>query len=143
MPQVDFYILHTQMKNVKERFACRLVDTIWHQGYRVYIHVPSLESAHQFDNLLWTFKQDSFIPHDIYPDVPHSLAAVRIGYGTDTCPETDVLVNLTEIIPAFYTGCQRVVEIIENNDMALEKGRERFRVYRDQGNSLKYHDINV
>lgn len=143
MGQVDFYILRTQAEHSRERFACRLVDTIWHQGYRVYIQVSSLEKAHSLDNLLWVFKQDSFIPHDVYPDVPHSLAAVRIGYGTEMCPEINVLVNLTDEIPPFHAQCQRIAEIIESTPVAIEKGRERFRIYRDHGNTLKYHDIDV
>ncbi len=142
MPQIDFYILHTPVRLERDRLACRLVDKAWHQGYRVYIHTPSLIQAKQLDDLLWTFKDTSFLPHDIYPDVLSSSAPIRIGYTDQLCETMEVLVNLTVTVPAFFAQAKRIAEIVDDTAMARETGRDRYRFYQKTvDNVLKVHEI--
>lgn len=137
MPQVDFYILHTLARQEKERFACQLTDKAWRQGYRIYLQTDSLNEAKQLDDLLWTFKQDSFIPHDIYPEMAH--APVLIGYQLEYPQEMDLLINLTEKKLPDYQQFKRIAEIVEETNR--ESGRTRYRLYREEGCHLLSHDI--
>jgi len=140
MSQVDFYILTAAHLQEKERFTCRLVEKAWHQGYRIYIHTDSIEQTERLDNLLWTFKQDSFLPHDIYPDATHSIAPIRLGHATTIeLFDAQVLVNLAHDIPHFFSQFTRIAEII--NDANREVGRMHYRFYREQGFELNNHDI--
>ena len=142
MPQIDFYILHTPVRPEKDRLACRLVDKAWHQGYRVYIHTPSLIQAKQLDDLLWTFKDTSFLPHDIYPDVLSSSAPIRIGYTDQLCETMEVLINLTVTVPSFFAQAKRIAEIVDDTAIARESGRDRYRFYQKTAdNVLKVHEI--
>lgn len=140
MPQVDFYILHTQSRQEKDRLACQLVDKAWHQGYRIYIHTDFI-SVKRLDMMLWTFKEESFLPHDIYPDVSSS-APIRIGYTEQVCDGMEVLINLTETVPPFFEQFKRIVEIVDDTPFARETGRGRYRFYRERGLELRVHNIN-
>lgn len=142
MPQADFYILTTTLLQEKERFTCRLVEKAWHQGYRIYIHTESAEQLERLDNLLWTFKQDSFLPHDIYPEVTNSVAPIRLGCS-DTLSDFNgqVLVNLASNIPSFFNHFARIAEIIID-DNSRETGRQHFRFYREQKFVLNTHEID-
>jgi DNA polymerase-3 subunit chi len=139
MPQVNFYILHTLVKPEKARFACQLTDKAWQQGYRIYLQTNSLIEAQQLDDLLWTFKQDSFIPHGVDSGVLHSNVPVYIGYQQEYRQEMDLLINLTEVVLPHYQQFKRIAEIVE--ETARESGRVRYRFYRDQGCDLLSHDI--
>ncbi len=142
MPQADFYILIAAHLQEKERFICRLVEKAWHQGYRIYIHTDSAEQTERLDNLLWTFKQDSFLPHDIYSDVTHSVAPILLGHTTTLeSLDAQVLVNLADEIPHFFNQFTRIAEII--NDANREVGRKHYRFYREQGFELNNHDIAI
>ena len=47
-------------------YICRLVEKGYKQGSKpIYIHFDSENEAKEFDSLLWTFRQESFIPHTI------------------------------------------------------------------------------
>jgi DNA polymerase III subunit chi len=142
MPQVDFYILHTQNRYAKNHLACQIADKAWHQGYRIYIQTTSLAHAQLLDNLLWTFKEESFLPHDIYPDLSESLAPIRIGYSAQVCERMDVLINLTETVPPFFEPFQRIAEIVDDTPYAKNAGRPRYRFYRDKAYLLKVHEIH-
>lgn len=140
MEQVDFYILHTHYKQEKERFACQLTNKAWHQGYRIYIHTGNIASAQQLDTMLWTFKKESFLPHDIYPDMLSS-APIRIGYTEQICEDMEVLINLTETVPPFFEQFKRIVEIVDDTPPAREAGRTRYRFFKEKSCTLKVHDI--
>lgn len=142
MPQIDFYILHTTVRRERDRLACQLVDKAWHQGYRTYIHTHSLIQAKQLDDLLWTFKDTSFLPHDIYPDVLSSTAPIRIGYTDQLCEQMEVLINLTATVPPLFARVKRIAEIVEDTPIAREAGRDRYRCYQQAAdNILKVHEI--
>jgi DNA polymerase-3 subunit chi len=142
MPQIDFYILHTTIRQERDRLACQLVDKAWHQGYRIYIHTHSLIQAKQLDDLLWTFKDTSFLPHDIYPEVLSSTAPIRIGYTDQLCEQMEVLINLTATVPPFFALVKRIAEIVDDTPIARETGRDRYRCYQKTAdNVLKIHEI--
>lgn len=141
MIQVDFYILHTLGGQERERLACRLADKAWHQGYRIYIQTLSHTHAKQLDDMLWTFKDISFVPHEIYPDT-WSSAPISIGYDTaQVCEGMEVLINLTDIVPPFFAQFQRIAELVANKPNAREAGRERYRFYQKHDNILRVHNI--
>ena len=64
--QVDFYILETAAAHEQLRTACRLAEKAWHKGHRVFIHTDSKETARSLDDMLWTYRQDSFVPHALF-----------------------------------------------------------------------------
>jgi len=141
MPQIDFYILHhTQTFLERDRFVCRLVDKVWHQGYHIYIHTTPAQ-AKVLDDLLWTFKQESFLPHDIYSEVSPKMAPIQIGYAEPPNEGLAVLVNLTETVPPFFKQFKRIVEIVMDTPQAREIGRQHYRLYRESGHELRTHDI--
>lgn len=145
MSQVDFYVLHTQGAENKERFVCRLVDTIWRQyRYSIYLYTSSPSQATMLDQLLWTAKQDSFLPHDIYPAVADTAAEILISYPDNCPPKTmEVLINLTESVPPFHQQFSRIAEIVDNTDSERMMGRTRYRFYKELAYELKSHDINT
>ena len=141
MTQIDFYILATANTGSCEQFACKLTEKAFRAGHRIYINSTSREQAQQLDNMLWTQRSGSFIPHrcshDDNDDVP-----VVIGCGNEPGTETDVLINLADDTPPFFSRFQRVAEIINQDPERKERGRQRFRFYQERGYPLVHHNIN-
>jgi DNA polymerase-3 subunit chi len=138
MSPVDFYILQNNSRQASDRFVCLLANKVWHQGYSVYIQCDSFARAKQLDVMLWTFKEESFLPHDIYPDVS-SIASIRIGYTEQVCEGMDVLINLSKTVPTFFEQFKRIADIVENS--LRESGRNRYRFYKDRNYELRVHEI--
>lgn len=139
MTLIDFYILGKE-GNAGLLFACKLVDKVYHLSHTIYIHTESKRQAQQIDDLLWTFKQGSFLPHDIHSDqTPES--PIIIGYGDNSCPHTDVMVNISGSIPAFFSQFERVAEIVHGDDSTRQTARENYKFYKDRGYTLNTHNI--
>lgn len=62
MTQVDFYVLPETTSDARWLFACRLIDKVQRLGMRTLVAMETEEEARRFDELLWTFKPESFIP---------------------------------------------------------------------------------
>lgn len=140
MTNVDFYILAS---GAREQTACKLAEKAWSLGHRVYIHTSSAEQARHMDDLLWTFRDGSFLPHEQYQVGQEDASPILIG--ADDAPDTtsDVLINLAQDVPLFFSRFLRVAEIIGSDDAAKNSGRERFRFYRDRGYPLNTHNLKA
>ena len=143
MTRVNFYILPVVEALARLRFACRLTEKAFGKGHKVYLHAVDESQAQQMDELLWTYRPSSFVPHTVLAgsEVRTMEAPVAIGYGSDPGPYHDVLVNLALDIPNFFSRFERVTEIVTEDEAIREAKRENFRFYRDRGYPSENHRI--
>ncbi len=143
MTRIDFYSLETDSGGDRFVLVCRLVERIRATGARVLVHCPDPEQARHLDRLLWTFREESFIPHGLVGKTDHDLTPVLISGDGSPESEDQVLVNLASDAPAFFGRFERLCEPIDHDSAARLAGRERFRYYRDRGYPLEHHTIRL
>ena len=144
-PRIDFYLLEETQGVACDATACRIAEKAWFHGHRVHLHVDSPESARRLDDLLWTWRDESFVPHSVCgADEPAGAgggAPVTIGWGTLPDFADDVLVNLDSRVPDGFERFARVAEFVGAAEPARNAGRERFRRYRAHGCELRTHRL--
>lgn len=145
MTQVDFYSLKETDEQARLFVACRLTEKAMGQGLKIYIHADNEQAAQEMDDLLWSFKPESFIPHAIVgvdvelsedDDVP-----VFIGYFDAAPAGADLLINLASAIPSFHNKFSRIAEIVPNQESAKANLREHWTAYKSLGYELKHHEL--
>jgi DNA polymerase-3 subunit chi len=141
--RVDFYTLKEHSGGDRFVLACRLVERIYGAGHRVYIQAQDREHARHLDRLLWTFKQQSFLPHGLAGDADRELTPILIGHDGDPGEESQVLINLSPEVPPFFGSFERLCELIDLDPGAREAGRKRYAFYRDRGCPLHHHEIQL
>jgi DNA polymerase III subunit chi len=141
--QVDFYILAEDAPDARLRYACRLAEQAVERGERVYLQAAGAAEAQRLDDLLWTFNDRSFLPHEIFSGAPASHERVMIMLGHEPAPAThrQLLINLTDHVPANLGQYECIAEIVDVDPGRKQSARERFRQYRDQGCALEAHDV--
>ncbi len=139
MTRVDFYILGGAGAELRERFACRLAEKAYGNGYTVLLLAEEAEQAERLDGLLWTFRQGSFVPHARLEQREGEPVAVATDeHGGDDA----VLLNLTDRHPATWQARSRVAEIIDQREAVLSASRQRYRAYRAAGSEPHTHRID-
>ena len=138
--RVDFYVLGHGGEQDRLRAACRIMEKAWQQGHMVWLTAESERQAEQLDQLLWTFKQDSFVPHERGTEGALADCAVRIVAPSEA-PDGGVHVNVATSPLPMPLVAERVVEIIPADTDGRAAGRERFRAYRAHGYDINTHDI--
>jgi DNA polymerase-3 subunit chi len=139
--RVDFYILDAVEPASRLNFACRLTEKAYGLNNRVYAHTATPGDAKRLDEMLWTFRQGSFVPHQLLTDAGKGRAPISIGTNAKSEDNGDLLINLTEAIPEFAKGFKRVAEIISGDEQSRQIGRERFKSYRELGIEPEIHQI--
>lgn len=141
MPQADFYVLPAAEIAARQRFICRLAEKIVPAGHQLYIHCDNAQVASELDQLLWSFKAESFIPHALADS--NDSAPVVLGWELNHIDPTRVFVNLTLTLPESVPGTERVVEIVVQTDDVLTATRQRFKQYKDAGYEINMNDMRA
>lgn len=140
MTRIDFYILGRADRAARYRLACRIAEKAWGAGHRVHIHTDGPQESRRMDDLLWTFRDRSFVPHAIEPG-PDEDSPVTIGHSAAP-PAPDVLINLAAEAPGFFGEFARVAEIVARGQDASSMDRDRYRFYRARGCELNHHQLD-
>lgn len=139
--RVDFYLLASDKPDDAWMIACRLIEKAYMKGHRVYVHCAHQQDAELIDELLWTFRDDSFVPHNLQGEGPEPPPPVQIGFEKEPRGFNDILLNLSNEIPPFYTRFKRVIELVINIESAKELSRQHYKDYRNKGCELQTHQI--
>ncbi|GAA5445464.1 DNA polymerase III subunit chi [Microbulbifer sp. NBRC 101763] len=140
MTRIDFYILSSDQPQQADIFACRLAEKAYRSGLRVLVAVDNRDHASQIDQLLWTFREDSFLPHAAQSEEQHS--AIEINSGEDPGTHHGLLINLCSKVPKWFSRFERLAEIVVQHPDTLQRSRLRFGHFRDRGYPLQSHKIN-
>jgi len=140
MTRVDFYVLKGAGEAVRRQFACRLAEKAYRLDNAVHILTPDASTARELDDLLWTFRDGSFVPHEVVePGQPGADAPVTIGMTPPAGRAAELLINLGS--DAADDGCARIAEIVSSDDEDLRSSRRRYARYRDLGHTLETHKL--
>ncbi len=142
MAKVDFYILPATGEIARQQFACRLAEKAYRLENRVHIHVSDRDNLQILDDLLWTFRDGSFVPHEVIGISPGEPASpVTIGCDEEPHTQCDLLINLGDTIPSRASSFPRVAEVVTSDEESKVQSRKRFVDYRDQGHTLDTHKL--
>ena len=138
MTQVNFYTLPDEEVSSKWQFACRLCEkVVVTLGHRVFIRVVSAEESKLLDDLLWTFRPASFLPHALANTSSDPRTAVLIGSGECPIGAAEVLINLcSDPDEPPHQQFTYINEIILADAESLAAGRKRYRFYQSLGYQL-------
>ncbi|MFN3581275.1 MAG: DNA polymerase III subunit chi [Pseudomonas sp.] len=141
MTRIDFYLLSSDKPETRLDYACRLAHKAWSKGHNVYLHCTDEEQTCALDSLLWSFRADAFLPHALHTDKPQNQ--VTCGFDLDPVGQHDLLINLDNDSPGFFSRFSRMAEIVIEQDAVRLPARERFRFYRERGYPLQTHQLRT
>ena len=142
MARVDFYVLSQSGEQARQLFACRLAEKAYKLDHTVHIHTGDEATANRIDELLWTFRDGSFVPHDVVSigsEAPR--APVSVGSDPACGVSRDLLINLDDEIPPCAGAFPRIAELVTSDEDSKLKSRRRFVAYRDEGHELETHNV--
>jgi DNA polymerase-3 subunit chi len=139
MTQIDFYVLPRDGSLPVVNAVGRIAEKAVSRGHHLFVSVRDEEQAHLFDQALWTFRAESFLPHALIGDDDNEL--VSIGWFEPPLEQNDVLINTTGVLLDYFSRFTRLAEIVAPDESSLTSSRDAWRFYRDRGYSLTKHDL--
>ncbi len=160
MPDVSFYILSSESLQDRYLFACKLIEKAYRSGHYCYVLTDNAEQSQKIDDLLWTFRAGSFIPHQIFtgelPGIAKDGVYAASSQGASAAGDKIILigslpppanwqqtvVNLSSACPQASAQAARILEILDNSEASKAAGRQRYRQYQQSGMAITTHKIN-
>ena len=129
MQDTQVYFIELAIAN-KAKCVCDLTERFYNSKKSVCIYVKSSKEATQIDQLLWNWKQDSFIPHAIISEQDNE--PVIISNDQRGWPYKDVLILFDPTDPKTFSEYDYIVDFAEIYDaQKLQDSRKRYKEVRD------------
>ncbi len=135
MSEILFYHLESQPL---ERVLPVLVEKSLERGWNVVVETSSDERAEAIDNLLWTYRDDSFLPHARAGGSEDAVQPVLITTRPHNPNGAQVRFFVDRAVPQTGEGYQRIVFMFSGRDPdAITEARTAWRALKD-GNEVTY-----
>lgn len=137
MTEVRFYHLLEQRL---ERVLPQLLEVSLQRGWRVVVQAASDERVEALDAHLWTYRDDSFLPHGTArsPDAADQPVLLTADESNANNATVRFLIDGAPI-PADMTQYERLVLIFDGNDDDLVAcAREQWTQAKGQGHEASY-----
>ncbi|WP_461537688.1 DNA polymerase III subunit chi [Spongorhabdus nitratireducens] len=139
--QVDFYLTPAVEQQELLMFACRLIEKAWRQDFKILVLCPDAAAVEALDELLWDWREDSFIPHTTSSDNDSVEPVLLCSDVSEQGKDYTLLLNLGNDVPSGFGEFTRIGEMVPDDDNGKNRSRENFRYYRGQGITPRVHDL--
>jgi DNA polymerase III subunit chi len=136
MTRIDF---HSNAASPLD-YVCRLVKKAYFSGHKLVLTSDDANQIDLLDEALWNQPQD-FLPHCKLDDALASDTPIILAGSAQELPHYDVMINLGSQLPALFSRCERLIEVVAQDGPAVAAGRVRWAFYKDRGYALTHHDI--
>jgi len=135
MSEVLFYHLEGQPL---ERVLPALLEKTVERGWRAVVETSSRERATAIDALLWSYRDDSFLPHGIAGDDTDPDQPVLIAMDAGNANAANVRFFVDRAVPQSGEGYERIVYLFSGHDPdAVSEARVAWKALLG-GNTLTY-----
>ena len=137
MTEILFYHLHRQPL---ERVLPALIEKSLARGWRVVVQAASEERVEALDAHLWTFRDDSFLPHGTWREAEAREQPILLTVRDDNPNGASVRFLIEGApVPADAAAYQRVVLLFDGEDPeAVEAARARWSEAKTNGFEVTY-----
>ena len=141
MPRADFYLIDKpRFREEPLLLVCELARKAFDAQLPTLIYTRSYEQASQLDELLWSFDEDAFIPHQIAgeQDDDEVTAVLIVPPGTKT-PDRKLVINLRD--ECAHGTFESVKEVVPAVEAERTGSRERWSEYKKRGFEVRKFDM--
>ncbi|ABS64940.1 DNA polymerase III chi subunit HolC [Parvibaculum lavamentivorans DS-1] len=136
MTEVLFY--HLQNAPL-EQVLPQLLERSLERGWRAIVRAGGPERLDALNNVLWTYSDDSFLPHGTLDDGPAALEPVFLTVDDENPNNANVLFLVDGAAPGNIGPYERCVLMFDGRDeAALAAAREHWKTLKAEGHDATY-----
>ena len=116
-----------------------LLEKTLERGWRAVVQTGSEERLEAIDTLLWTYSEESFLPHGTARAGFAAQQPVYLTTGDDVPNGAGVRFVVDGATPASFSGMERIIFLFDGNDSeAVAAAREQWKAAKAAGCGLTY-----
>lgn len=136
MAEVLFY--HLEVRPL-ESVLPQLLEKTLERGWRAIVEIGSRERAEALESLLWTYRDDAFLPHGLSGEASDTHQPILLTTDSAGNPNgATVRFFVDRAVPQSAEGYRRLVYMFSGHDPdAVAEARQAWRALRE-GNEVTY-----
>lgn len=136
MTEILFYHLTDQ---TLEQALPLLLEKCLDRDWRVVVQAGSAERLESLDAHLWTYREESFLPHSMIRDGTQSRQPIWLTADDDNPNTADVRFMIDAAVPPPLEDYKRAIYMFDGRDTeAVDSARERWKAEKDAGHDVTY-----
>ena len=136
MSAISFYHLE---RTPLDRALPKLLEKVLERGHRAVVIAGSDERIEALNSALWTFEEQSFLPHGSESDGSADRQPVYLTTHDENPNGSDVLVLVDGAESESFSSFARVLNMFDGHDAeAVQAARTRWLKLKEQGFDLAY-----
>jgi DNA polymerase-3 subunit chi len=142
VPPCEVWFYHLERTSL-DRALPELLEKTLAKGWRALVRAPDPDRLARLDDLLWTWREDSFLPHGLSgePHAPRQPVLLTTGAANENAAQA--LFLLDDADPGDLTPFARCVLIFDGQDeTALASARARWKALKAEGAVMSYWKQN-
>ncbi|MDN3718917.1 DNA polymerase III subunit chi [Roseibium salinum] len=135
MKSCFYHLLHKPLETALPQLLLKCLERSW----KVVVQTGTEERCNALDAHLWTYADDSFLPHGTRADGYAEHQPIYLTAGDDNPNEADVRFLVDRAQPPPLSPYKRAIYIFDGNDQdAVQEARQRWKEAKDEGFEVAY-----
>lgn len=136
--ETEIYFYHLESRNL-EQVLPTLLERSLERGWRAVVQAASKERVEALNTALWTYRDDSFLPHGAASDGTSNAQPIYLTESDDNPNKAAVRFLVDGATLDDARGYTRVVHVFDGHDEgAVARAREAWRAAKEQGFAVSY-----
>lgn len=136
MTEVLFYHLEHQPL---DRVLPSLLEKTLQRGWKAVVRSSNQERLEALDIALWTYRDDSFLPHGTKKDGASDKQPVYLTTGDETPNGAGIVFLVDGAETQVFEGFERIVHLFDGNDKeAVARARNQWKAAKAAGCEVTY-----
>jgi len=132
---VFYHLLHKPLEAALPQLLQKCLERDW----KVVVQTGTEERCNALDAHLWTFADDSFLPHGTKADGHAEHQPIYLTPEQDNPNEADVRFLVDRATPPPLGSYRRAIYMFEgNDDSAVQEARQRWKDAKGEGFEIAY-----
>ena len=134
----EVYFYHLEVRSL-EQVLPPLLERSLKRGWRAAVQAASEERVEAINTLLWTYREESFLPHGTVRDGRASSHPIYLTAGDDNPNEAHIRFLVDGAMLADASPYVRVAYVFDGRDQdAVARAREAWQDAKARGDAVSY-----
>ena len=134
----EYWFYHLEASPLKGVLPDLLSKTLA-KGWRAVVRLPDGSDLSEWDDFLWTFRDESFLPHGRDDEGRADQQPVLLANKTDSADGFDAVFLIDGAEMSSVDGASRVMIMIDGrSEEAVQRERVRWKQLKEAGATMSY-----